>query len=985
MLLWLSLIIMTPFDLQLIESTEKKLVDQILNIGKPYLQSSGKEREGAAVLIARLLGRKDTCGELGGYIEWCYETWNADNSDVFLKTGILNSLCEIHEKGDRKYVQNIQPQMREIMARVDSDDLVKNNILVRKLRVKLVCRIGLSILKPRTARWRYTQKNRSLLKNLGQAVTDEEQLDEEYFEIDGKIEEIVGYLLDALKDKDTIVRWSAAKGIARITTRLPKDFADQVVSALLDLFAENNGKQSIASTSDATWHGSCLAVAELCRNGLILPPRIPDFLPYLQVALLFDIRRGAHSIGSHVRDAACYVIWSLVRTYPVEILSPFTHFLTSNLIIVSCFDREINVRRAASAAYQEGTGRQGNFPEGIAIIGIMDYFAVGTRKSAFSVGMEIATREEYKKDIIKHLQERVIRHWDRDMRELGAECFGKLSIFDVQSAKKILLEMISNTEVMDSTRLHGVILSISHIIDHFPETKMEESLQLYLPGIIGRLPERIWRSSDADILNEATCQLIVSLCSKPLKLVCEPLLNRIKAAFISSSISVHKKACQATMTVFTTFQIPDAIDDFVKRIDSKASITSRRGFTKALGAICFLNYEAKLEGVLFALQRSIDELVTYDTDTRANAISAIDSIFHNSFVFLKNALAASSFQSILRSVLRGLEDYTTDSRGDIGSIVRQASICTLTTCLRLSMGTSWLSDDLAQSIYSGILKQSVEKIDRVRQLASEKFIEILKMDELVFKPRDRELFGQLLQIDNSVGFPQDFWSSSEFFLAMLKSLQVPNYRISILSGFVTSAGAGSESLLRVTSTALISFTSQLSLTSNCHILTLLEFLESLIQMITENFETDRIMIPALVVIGNLFELQILQKVDGHYNFGHLFDLIHQATLKSRNVSKLAASIRVYSGLATLHKDKAGYNAILKLTNLLLHPFPRIRSLAADNLFVYTSSQNVISQHLVEECETVLLECDWSTNIKDLKTQVVVLRPLLLEIFRGAHD
>ena len=78
-----------------------------------------------------------------------------------------------------------------------------------------------------------------------------------------KLEFIIQYLLDALKDDDNIVRWTAAKGIGRITMRLSKDFADQIVEQLTDLFSPH--------ATDSAWHGGCLALAELCRRGLLLP------------------------------------------------------------------------------------------------------------------------------------------------------------------------------------------------------------------------------------------------------------------------------------------------------------------------------------------------------------------------------------------------------------------------------------------------------------------------------------------------------------------------------------------------------------------------------------------------------------------------------------------------------------------------------------------------------------------------------------------
>lgn len=74
-------------------------------------------------------------------------------------------------------------------------------------------------------------------------------------------------------------------------------------------------------------------------------------------ALYFDIRKGAHSVGASVRDAASYVLWSLARAQRVAALAPFAEDLARTLVTVAVFDREVHIRRAASAAFQEFVGR----------------------------------------------------------------------------------------------------------------------------------------------------------------------------------------------------------------------------------------------------------------------------------------------------------------------------------------------------------------------------------------------------------------------------------------------------------------------------------------------------------------------------------------------------------------------------------------------------------------------------------------------------
>lgn len=52
-------------------------------------------------------------------------------------------------------------------------------------------------------------------------------------------------------------RWSAAKGIGRITDRLSAEFCDEIVENILTLFSPRE--------SSCGWNGACLALAELGR------------------------------------------------------------------------------------------------------------------------------------------------------------------------------------------------------------------------------------------------------------------------------------------------------------------------------------------------------------------------------------------------------------------------------------------------------------------------------------------------------------------------------------------------------------------------------------------------------------------------------------------------------------------------------------------------------------------------------------------------
>jgi HEAT repeat protein len=114
-------------------------------------------------------------------------------------------------------------------------------------------------------------------------MTGDEDDDGEVPEV---IEDVIELLLSGLQDKDTIVRWSAAKGLGRITQRLPQNLAEDIVDSINALLSDNtfinDHKQfDLSAVSDQSWHGVCLSIAELARRGLLLPDRIAQVLSWV--------------------------------------------------------------------------------------------------------------------------------------------------------------------------------------------------------------------------------------------------------------------------------------------------------------------------------------------------------------------------------------------------------------------------------------------------------------------------------------------------------------------------------------------------------------------------------------------------------------------------------------------------------------------------------------------------------------------------------
>jgi hypothetical protein len=207
----------------------------------------------------------------------------------------LKCLAGLFKYGQREVISRAIDLVKPCLSLLDSIRF-QNNSMLRKFLIKLAQRLSLCSLKVRIASWRYQRGPRQLIANLS-PETDSEVIapadlkveDSDYEEITEETERIIGILLEHLHDKDTIVRWAAAKGIGRICNRLNFEMGDQVVGSVITTLEEDvmlsEGEDplnvDVSAANDSTWHGACLALAELSRRGLLLPARLSQAVPWV--------------------------------------------------------------------------------------------------------------------------------------------------------------------------------------------------------------------------------------------------------------------------------------------------------------------------------------------------------------------------------------------------------------------------------------------------------------------------------------------------------------------------------------------------------------------------------------------------------------------------------------------------------------------------------------------------------------------------------
>lgn len=833
LLLWMSILVLNPFHMSRLDAlthadtgqTQSKM-DRIFLICQQNTDGNDTCAGVAAFMTAKYLSRVDVCEK---FLRKYFTTIMADHGEKTetIKVGQLAAIAQILKHGKRDNLLKEAPELLHWIVSCEFKNC--SDYLKYKFYIKIIQRLGMVFLKPRLARWRYQRGSRSLVTNLNQqsgSVEDSSQLQsveirenfDDDIEVVDEIEEIIEELLQGLRSPSSDVRWSSAKGIGRITNRLSKSLGDEVVGTVVEMMSPIEPHEA--------WHGACLAIAELAKRGLLLPHRLSDLVPLLMQALCYDEMKSFMSVGQHIRDAACYMSWAFARAYNPQDLAPFVEKISSALLITTVFDREINCRRAASAAFQESVGRLGNFPHGIDILTVADFYSVGVRTNSFlEISDFIAQFSEYSNPLIDHLVSKKINHWDTVIRELAAKALNRLTKRSPEyMAKEIITKLLDFTDSIDVNTRHGGVLALGEITLALRELENDKNTRgLYLnPSIIDSLNKLILKFFDRDqfrgmsgeIMKQG-CSDFIQNCSKARIEATDDCLDSwqsfIDKCLVNKSGQIREGATNALTSVCASYyNNPErkdrnlaVIDSYLVGCGNDLEEHIRMGYLSAVGAFPQFLLLLKIDEIIATLikQSKIPNAVdnpnenptTHNwSEARRDSIKALTALvqtigFEDSNLLLEN----DKIDKIFACFLNGLIEYTLDNRGDIGAWVREASMRGLYQIVTLCPKER-LNPDLVHQIMCGLAQQAVEKIDRTRGLAGRLFCLLVHHSpEIPHIKRQTEL---------KTIFPENIESvlwlfADNTFPLFCSLLEFPEYSKSIILGLTASIGQLSESLV----------------------------------------------------------------------------------------------------------------------------------------------------------------------------------------------
>ncbi|KAK8118690.1 uncharacterized protein PG998_003316 [Apiospora kogelbergensis] len=990
---------------------------RIIPLALKYLASPGKERWCKTLLI-RLAMRRDMqeAGILKALVHWALFTLRpqADGpaNTPYYYIGSLSFLAGVLQAAaDTSMMNALLGPIYYAVNGVSSDDnptfaMIKGSALARKMMIKV------------------TRSVTTLaLRKADQTMTDTEM-----------VESSIGYLLEHLADNDTPVRLAASKALSVITLKLEPDMALQVVEAVLEslnrnvLWVKNQSNPLGPRTRDLTsvdpleWHGLMLTLSHLLYRRSPPPESLADIVQALVLGLAFE-KRGISggSVGTNVRDAACFGIWALARRYSTSELlqvpvkstvvaeahpasASTLQLLATELVIAASLDPAGNIRRGSSAALQELIGRHPDtVVEGISIVQAVDYHSVALRSRAIDEVALNSTKlsAQYGVALMEGLLGwRGVGDMDAVSRRVTAASFGALGAEIARNSPEPLSRItvfaeflagkIASLQKRQTEERHGLILSLASVFDTIPslialggnngDWKLLplDNFRTYLESMLSEFKANAYRKPE--LIAEALSKIVVS--SYPIVLASfdrgnetsnseglnhllsgPTILSAENSVLLRASLQMVEDARKDDTPEWDNFTalMLEAVDTWLDMHDLEVvGSSAQAGLTLLLPFKHGDGFFRALSGSYHIIAASLDTTTALDQATTAISHRWSSDIWVETHIAILQSLVG---QDMLRVKASSFIPIIREGLDDYTTTARGD----IGSHVRLEAirATKTLWEQILDTHGFDELSESIASLlPGMLRLAAEKLdrvrIEAQAAVALLLSPSSAAVFRNLS------------FSSKEYFQHLLTLDRPDAFRKGVAENWPTN---DMDCLSTMLAGLLPAFCDES--TGN-----LSKIVGAQLKNLKIHQGQDRVVVPTLELTAYLFHVGALHRSQD-INLRQLCLLTQKACYKTGNVRKIEACIKVYGGVAAaqarvdgtetmppelVSKRQEGITeARRRLGALLIHPWPHVRALVVDELWGLSSPEEQASEGSVA---SKLLSVDWGRSEKASIKKVV---------------
>ncbi|KAK9475126.1 uncharacterized protein V1510DRAFT_410105 [Dipodascopsis tothii] len=615
----------------------------------------------------------------------------------------------------------------------------------------------------------------------------------------------------------------------------------------------------------------------------------------LAATLHFERRVLSRKLGGNVRDASCYVCWALFQAAALP--APLVRGLVADLVLLGCFDREVNLRRAASAAVQEAVGRQGlDSAEGVALVQTLDYFSVGNLPACFlEIAPAMVTLGAVPRDqLARHLLTRVLASWDPEVRRLGAQALVRAlpGAEDRRHALAALTETAAAAADVDVW--HGAALGQAALLAATADVPADLVATL---AASAHVVPRHNKGARVDVL-EALLALAAELLPH---LPNRRLPAAFGDAFVEALGLADARLAPALRSLAAALDPADV--DRAAWLDQLTS--GRPGYAHALGEVLAAD-DSDAGAVLVAAVAGAADM--------AVRVAAMDALAR---VLARAADPAVAAGPTVHAALTGLADFTIDRvRGDIGSQLRLAAAAAVRGLPRSVVAA--LDADTVDDLCARLLRVAADKIDRLRTDAA------AALDWIV-----PGLFPAVPAASLATIYAAHFGRLTGLLASGLSERQTAALWLGLASSM---SAASSESVVRATRDAVGAYLPTLDPPALTALVDdtigrmvvdgriMLKTDSELLELVAFFFDDGSLPNPAL---DPALYVRVYNKVTKLYSAG----------TKTASARLLTACVAVYAGLVMAGHSKVAEMALKKLVGLLGSPISPVRQRAADALFL----------------------------------------------------